>query len=93
MCEVTSAIFLQMGGKRKPLFSHDRLVFELAQEAVRAAVSDPHPAPAAPLANSSTTLEPAQAGASTTNGTAEPAETYLSARQTPDVPAAAAPGG
>ncbi len=28
----------QMGGKRKPLFSHDRLVFELAQHALKAGV-------------------------------------------------------
>ncbi|KAK9859853.1 hypothetical protein WJX84_002544 [Apatococcus fuscideae] len=32
--------YCKMGGKRKPLFSHDRLVFELAQHALKAGVVD-----------------------------------------------------
>lgn len=90
--EVTCALFLQMGGKRKPLFSHDRLVFELAQEAVRAAASAPKPAPAAPVACSSTAPEAAQAGAPVTSGTVQFPEAQSSSRPTPEVPAAAAPG-
>ncbi len=49
-----------MGGKRKPLFSHDRLVFELAQQSVRAAVSDAPPA------------QPAETSSETSHKAAQP---------------------
>lgn len=48
-----------MGGKRRPLFSHDRLVFDLAQQAVRAAAPEAAPAQAGTAHSSSPATVPA----------------------------------
>ncbi|KAK9840352.1 hypothetical protein WJX74_008124 [Apatococcus lobatus] len=85
--------YCKMGGKRKPLFSHDRLVFELAQQAVRAAASPVDPAAAAcPTPGPASTQQAAQTVGFGASNTAEHPGLRSVREKAPPASAATAPG-